>query len=65
MPDVAAILVRDGVLSREAAGKALAAARDGDVASAALRLGFATEGAIVKARALPASRIRRPPGLAS
>jgi CheY-like chemotaxis protein len=51
MPDVAAILVRDGVLSRESAGKALAAARDGDVASAALRLGLATEGAIVKALA--------------
>src|SRR5512140_3577080 len=48
MPDVAAALVRDGVLSSEALTRALEAARDGDVASAALRLGLAPEGALVR-----------------
>ena len=51
MADVAAHLVRSGVLQRDAASRALAAAHDGDIASAALRLGLATEGAIVRALA--------------
>jgi tetratricopeptide (TPR) repeat protein len=49
VPDVAAALARDGVLTPEALTRALGAARDGDVASAALRLGLATEGALVHA----------------
>lgn len=51
MADLAANLVRSGVLSPDAAARALAAANDGDVASAALRLGLATEGALVRALA--------------
>jgi CheY-like chemotaxis protein len=51
MPDVPAHLVRTGVLPPDAAARALAAAHDGDVASAALRLGLATEGALVRALA--------------
>ena len=51
MADLAAHLVRSGVLPAEAASRALAAAHDGDVASAALRLGLAAEGALVKALA--------------
>ncbi len=51
MADVAAHLVRSGVLPAESASRALAAAHDGDVASAALRLGLAAEGALVKALA--------------
>jgi CheY-like chemotaxis protein len=49
MADVAAYLIRTGTLTAQAAGKALAAAQDGDVASAALRLGLATEAALVRA----------------
>ncbi|HET9552894.1 MAG TPA: hypothetical protein VFP50_07990, partial [Anaeromyxobacteraceae bacterium] len=49
MADVAAHLVRSGVLPAESAARALAAAHDGDVASAALRLGLATEAALVRA----------------
>jgi CheY-like chemotaxis protein len=51
MADLAANLVRSGVLNPDAAARALAAAHDGDVASAALRLGLATEGALVRALA--------------
>jgi CheY-like chemotaxis protein len=51
MPDVPAHLVRSGVLAPDAAARALAAAHDGDVSSAALRLGLATEGALVRALA--------------
>jgi CheY-like chemotaxis protein len=51
MPDVPAHLVRSGVLTPDAAARALAAAHDGDIASAALRLGLATEGALVRALA--------------
>ncbi len=51
MSDVAAHLVQAKVLPPEAAARALAAAQDGDVASAALRLGLATEAALVKALA--------------
>ncbi|HET9554876.1 MAG TPA: response regulator, partial [Anaeromyxobacteraceae bacterium] len=41
-------LVKSGVLPAEAAARALAATHDGDVASAALRLGLASEGALVR-----------------
>src|SRR5512142_2582717 len=51
MPDVPAHLVRTGVLAPDSAARALAAAHDGDVPSAALRLGRATEGALVRALA--------------
>jgi CheY-like chemotaxis protein len=51
MADIAAHLVRAGVLPAEAAARALAAAHDGDIASAALRLGLAAEGALVRALA--------------
>src|SRR5512138_3171922 len=51
MPDLAAHLVRAGVLAPAAAARALAAARDGDVGSAALRLGLATEAALARALA--------------
>jgi len=51
MPDIAAHLVQAGVLPPESAARALAAAQDGDVASAALRLGLATEAGLVKALA--------------
>ncbi|HET7823956.1 MAG TPA: response regulator [Anaeromyxobacter sp.] len=51
MPDLAAHLVRSGVLPPDAAARALAAAHDGDVGSAALRLGLATESALAKALA--------------
>lgn len=51
MADLAARLTRSGVLSADAAARARAAARDGDVASAALRLGLAEEGALVRALA--------------
>jgi CheY-like chemotaxis protein len=51
MADLAAHLVRSGVLAPEAAARALAAAHDGDIASAALRLGLATEGELVRALA--------------
>jgi CheY-like chemotaxis protein len=49
MADIAAYLVQTGTLSAPAAAQALAAAQDGDVVSAALRLGLATEGALVRA----------------
>ena len=48
MPDLAAALVREGVLAPDALTRALDAARDGDVVSAALRLGLATEAALVR-----------------
>ena len=51
MSDIAAHLVQAGVLPPGSAARALAAAQDGDVASAALRLGLATESALVKALA--------------
>jgi len=51
MADIAAILIQAGALQPEAAARALAAAQDGDVASAALRLGLSTEGALVRALA--------------
>lgn len=51
MADLAAHLVRTGILSPEAAARALAAAHDGDVGSAALRLGLAPEAALAKALA--------------
>jgi CheY-like chemotaxis protein len=51
MPDTAAHLIRSGVLQPDAAARALAAAQDGDVASAALRLGLASEGDLVRALA--------------
>lgn len=51
MADLAPHLVRSGVLTPDAAARALAAAHDGDVASAALRLGLANEGALVRALA--------------
>ena len=49
MADVASYLVKSRTLTAEGAAQALAAAQDGDVASAALRLGLATEGALVLA----------------
>jgi CheY-like chemotaxis protein len=51
MADTAAHLVKSGVLPAEAAARALAATHDGDIASAALRLGLASEGALVRALA--------------
>lgn len=48
MPDLAAQLVRSGVLPPAAAARALAAAHDGDLASSALRLGLAQEAALAK-----------------
>jgi CheY-like chemotaxis protein len=51
MPDVAGHLVRTRVLPPDHAARALAAAHDGDVASAALRLGLASEAALTKALA--------------
>jgi CheY-like chemotaxis protein len=51
VPDVAVHLVRSGVLSRDAVARALAAAHDGDVASAALRLGLAQEAVLARALA--------------
>jgi CheY-like chemotaxis protein len=51
MADLAAQLVRSGALAPEALSRALAAANDGDIASAALRMGLAEEGALAKALA--------------
>lgn len=51
MPDLAAYLVQSGILAPEGAARALAAAHDGDVGSAALRLGLAPEPALAKALA--------------
>jgi CheY-like chemotaxis protein len=49
--DLAAHLVRTGVLPRDTVARALAAAHDGDVASAALRLGLAQESVLARALA--------------
>ena len=46
--DLATALVQEGVLSADDVARALASARDGDVASAALRLGLADEGRLVR-----------------
>jgi CheY-like chemotaxis protein len=51
MNDLAAHLLRSGVLTPDTASRALAAAQDGDVASAALRLGLAPEPALARALA--------------
>jgi CheY-like chemotaxis protein len=51
MADLAAYLVRTGTLAPGAAARALAAAQDGDVASAALRLGIVSEPALARALA--------------
>jgi CheY-like chemotaxis protein len=51
MADLARHLVKTGVLAGDAAARALAAAHDGDVASAALRLGLAQEVDLVRALA--------------
>jgi CheY-like chemotaxis protein len=51
MADLAAQLVQTHVLTPDAAARAIAAAGDGDVASAALRLGVASESALAKALA--------------
>jgi CheY-like chemotaxis protein len=51
MPDLAAHLVRSGALPAESAARALAAAQDGDVASAALRLGLVSESNLVRVMA--------------
>ena len=51
MRDHAAHLVRSGVLAPDQAARALAAAHDGDVASAALRLGLASEAHLARALA--------------
>lgn len=51
MADLARLLVQKGVLAADAAARALAAAHDGDVASAALRLGLAGEPVLVRALA--------------
>jgi len=59
MGDLARALVQEGVLSPEAASRALAAARDGDVASAALELRLAEEWALVRTVA----RLRECPGV--
>ncbi|HUL57733.1 MAG TPA: response regulator [Anaeromyxobacteraceae bacterium] len=49
MADLAAHLVKTGLLAPDAAARALAAAQDGDVASAALRLGLAAENDLLRA----------------
>lgn len=51
MADLASHLVRTGLLPPDAAARALAAAHDGDVGSAALRLGLATEAVLARALA--------------
>jgi CheY-like chemotaxis protein len=51
MADLAAHLVKSGILAPDQAARALAAAHDGDVGSAALRLGLASEAALAKALA--------------
>jgi CheY-like chemotaxis protein len=51
VPDQAAHLVRTKVLAPDKAARALAAAHDGDVASAALRLGLAAEAELARALA--------------
>lgn len=59
MGDLARALVKEGVLSPEAASRALKAARNGDIASAALELRLAEEWALVRALA----RARECPGV--
>ncbi len=59
MHDVAAALVKEDILTPQAMAQALAAASDGDVASAALRLGLAEEGALVRVLA----RVHACPGI--
>lgn len=49
MADLATHLVQHGILAADAAARALAAAVDGDFASAALRLGLAPEAVLVRA----------------
>ncbi len=49
--DVAAAMVQEGVLAPDAVARALAGARDGDVASAALRLGLCDEPSLLRALA--------------
>jgi CheY-like chemotaxis protein len=49
--DVAAALVQEGILAPDAVARALAGARDGDVASAALKLGLCDEASLVRALA--------------
>ncbi len=51
MADLAAHLLRSGILAPDRVACALAAAHDGDVASAALRLGLAEEAVLAKALA--------------
>ncbi len=51
MADLAAFLVRTGTLAPGAAARALAAAKDGDLGSAALRLGLVSEPALARALA--------------
>src|SRR5512145_1296940 len=51
MADLASYLVRTGTLAAGAAARALAAAKDGDVGSAALRLGLVSEPALARALA--------------
>jgi CheY-like chemotaxis protein len=51
MADLAAQLVQSGALAPEVLARALAAANDGDVVSASLRLGLAEEGALARALA--------------
>jgi CheY-like chemotaxis protein len=51
MADLAPYLVRSGTLAPGAAARAMAAAQDGDVASAALRLGIVSESALARALA--------------
>lgn len=51
MADIAGFFVRNGVLGPGAAARAMAAAKDGDVASAALRLGIVSEPALARALA--------------
>ncbi len=59
MGDLARALVQEGVLSPEAASRALKAARNGDVASAVLELRLADEWALVRALA----RLNECPGV--
>jgi CheY-like chemotaxis protein len=51
MSDLAARLVKSGALLPDAVARAIAAAHDGDIASAALRLGLAVEAVLAKALA--------------
>jgi CheY-like chemotaxis protein len=51
MGDLAGRLVKSGILAPDLVARAIAAAHDGDVASAALRLGLAPEAALARALA--------------